>query len=218
VCGEYTIKMKEEKISGILFAENSYVLVPLTSDQNLIRKMLSRISTTLAGRYTAVGDALLMARNQSLNTQQDDSKNKRHQTFILFTDADVSRGKVSSSAAAKVIAEHNIPIYTIAIGSSDSEQGAEEIQGGLYQPVDLKLLENIAEQTKAKSYQVDSAQAMQQALEHILKQRQNIATPKPRYETRQLYFYPLILALLLLALLQFLRLIKNNEKWGGVLL
>jgi len=212
---EFTKKMAGEKISIILFAENAYVLVPLSNDQNLIQRMLQRISITLAGRYTAVGDALLMALNESKKSNLEHTKNNqiRHQTFILFTDADVSRGNVSSIAAAKIIAEHSIPVFTIAIGSSQKDDD-KEVEGGLYQAVNLPLLKNIADVTQGKSYQVNDSKAMELALSSILKQRQNIAMPKAQYEHRSLYYLPLLFSLALLMLMQLLRLLgpSGNTK------
>ena len=198
---EFASKMEGEQISVIVFAEQPFILVPLTKDQNLIQGMLNRVTTTLAGRYTAVGDALLMA------LKETNKKKKRHQTFIVFTDADESRGKVTPVAAAKLVAENNIPIYTVAIGSSQKTD--EEVQGGLYQGVNLPLLKNIAEITGGESYQVNDSEAMKKALQNILKQRQNTAEPIPQYERETLYLYPLLFGLLMLILLQISRLFFN---------
>lgn len=196
---EFTTKMAGEHISVIVFAERPFMLVPLSNDQNLIRRMLSRVTTTLAGRYTAVGDALLMALKEA------NKQNNRHQTFILFTDADESRGKVTPLAAAKLVAESDIPVFTIAIGSSQ-KKGNKEVQGGLYQGVNLDLLKSIAESTGGESYQVQDSEAMKTALQNILKQRQNKAEIVPVYERETLYFYPLLIALLMLFLHQLYRL------------
>ncbi|MEE9327080.1 MAG: VWA domain-containing protein [Cocleimonas sp.] len=207
---EFVVKMRGEKLSIILFAEKSYILVPLTSDQNLIRKMLRRITTTLAGRYTAIGDALLMA----LNETQNSSDKKRHKTFILFTDADASRGEVTSMAAATLVAEHQIPVYTIAIGSSNKDPD-KDVSGGLFSTVDLALLEEISELTHGKSYQVNDSEAIKKALQSILKQSQNVAIPKPSFEQEALYFYFLLLALLLLVLSQAIKLIPCFKECRG---
>ena len=200
---EFATKMAGEQLSVIIFAEQPFMLVPLTNDQNLIRRMLSRITTTLAGRYTAVGDALLMALKEA-NKQTD-----RHQTFILFTDADASRGKVTPHASAKLIAESNIPVFTIAIGSSQKKE-YEEVQGGLYQAVDLTLLKNIADITGGESYQVHDSDAIKKALDSILNQRQNLAEQIPEYERESLYLYFFILGLLMLLLLQIARLLGSR--------
>ncbi len=218
---EFAVNMRGEKLSIILFAEKAYILVPLTNDQSLIRKMLRRITTTLAGRYTALGDALLMALNETQNTRLAGSGNgsnsKRHKTFILFTDADTSRGEVTSTAAAKLVAEHKIPVYTIAIGSSSKEDSSDnnqdkKIKGGLFSTVDLGLLKEISDITHAKSYQVNDSGAIQKALQSILKQSQNVATPKPRFEQHALYFYLLLLALLLLVLVQIITLFPDFKE------
>lgn len=202
---EFSRNMQGEKISVILFAEQPYILVPFTNHQELIRRMLQRITTSLAGRYTAIGEALMMALNHA-------NKNKgRHQTFILFTDADASRGKISASAAAQLVGEHGIPIYSIAIGSSQ-KSGDKDVAGGLYQAVDLSLLDDISQQSKGQSYQVNNADAMQDALDAILKQRQNLAKPKPQFEHLPLYFYPLGFALLMLFLWQLARLISQARQ------
>jgi Ca-activated chloride channel family protein len=170
--------------------------------------MLRRITTSLAGRYTAVGDALLMALNEAKK------QTGRHQTFILFTDADTSRGKTSASAAAEVVGEYGIPIFTIGIGSSQKNEN-EIIAGGLYHALDLALLENIAKRSKGRSYQVSNTDAMKQALQDILQQRKNTAVAKAQYEHRALYLYPLGLGLLMLVLWQIYGLalqVKNQTK------
>ena len=196
---EFASHMAGERIAVIIFGEQSHILVPLSNDQNLISRMLSRVTTTLAGRYSALGEAMLMALKEAKQTPQ------RHQTIILFTDADASRGKVTPEAAAELLAEQHIPVFTIAIGSSQQDK-TENISGGLYQPVNLILLENIAQRTKGESYQVNDSKAMQQALQGILKQRQNLSSPKPQYERKDLYIYPLLTGLLMLVLFQIWRL------------
>ena len=207
---EFASKMAGERIAVIVFAETPYILLPLSNDQGLIRRMLNRVTTSLAGRYSAVGDALLMAlfmteeaanKNAAHNV---DLRSDRHQTFILFTDVHESLGNVTTAAAADLLAEKNIPVFTIAIGSSQNSKA--EVEGGLYQAVNLALLDDIAKRTQGSSYQVNDSEAMQQALQDILKQRQNTAIPQPRYEQQNLYYYPLIISLLLLVLQQFRRL------------
>lgn len=199
---EFATQMAGEHISVIIFAEQPYTLVPLTNDQYLIRRMLSRITTTLAGRYTAVGDALLLALKEA------QKQSNRHQTFIVFTDADESRGNVTATAAAKLVAESKIPIFTIAIGSSQKSE-EQNIQGGLYQAVNLPLLKEISEITGGKSYQVQDSNAIKEALTNILSQRQNLAEVEPQYQRETLYFYPLMLGLLMLMLLQLIRLVRS---------
>ncbi len=204
---EFASKMVGERIAVIVFAEEPYMLVPLTNDQTLIRGMLARITTTLAGRYSAVGDALLMA--LAMTSSSDRAEADRHKTFILFTDAHDSLGNVTTSAAAELVGEHNIPVFTVAIGSSLSRStlaNQEQVSGGLYQAVNHDLLADISKRTKGNSYEISDSKAMQQALADILQQRQNLAIPVPVYQQTNLYFYPLLLGLVILVLQQIVRL------------
>ena len=206
---EFAKKMDGERIAVIIFGEQSHMLIPLSNDQGLIRRMLSRVTTTLAGRYSAMGEALLMALREAKKTPD------RHQTIILFTDADASRGKVTPAAAAELLAEHHIPVFTIAIGSSQRDK-TDDIRGGLYQPVNLPLLADIAQRTKGASFQVNDSEAMQQALQDILKQRQNLSIPEPQYERKDLYRYPLFTALLMLIMFQIWRLFSEQHLIGNL--
>ncbi len=203
VLDDFASKMQGERLSVIVFAQTPYMLVPLSRDQQLVRRMLSRVTTTLAGRYSAIGEALLLALKEA------DKDSDRQQTFILFTDAQSSQGKVAARAAATLVARKGIPVFTVAIGSSSVQEDAA-VQGGLYQEVNMDLLEAIARQTGGKSYQVHSSKAIQQVLQDISRQRQNLADPIPRYEQHQLYIYPLLAGLLSLLMYQILRL---REGW-----
>ncbi len=206
---EFAVKMTGESISIIVFAEQAYTLVPLSSDQALIRRQLSRITSTLAGRYTAVGDALLLALKEASKQKQ------RHQTFILFTDADDSLGKVTPEAAAQLVAESHIPIFTVAIGSTRQDKN-NAVTGGLYQGVNLGLLKKLADITDGKSYQANDTNAVKNALNDILQQRQNKAEVTPQYERESLYLYPLLFGLGLLLLWQLRRLMIQGSMRSDV--
>ena len=213
---KFASRMEGERISVIIFGEQSYKLVPLTNDQNLIRKMLQRITTSLAGRYSDIGSALLLGlqeANKQQNALKDAGHKKRHQTFILFSDADESRGKVNVHAAAELLAEHNIPLFSIAIGSNVSANSIQPLstKSGLYQPVDVELFERISSTTKGKSYRVENSNTLEKAIANISKLRQNLAIQDPKYIQHPLYFYPLLFGLGLLFLRQLLSLVGNRK-------
>ncbi len=210
---QFASRMKGERISVIIFAEQAFKLVPLSNDQNLIRKMLQRITTSLAGRYSDIGSALLLAlqeaKKQELQLETQAQHKKRHQTFILFSDADESRGKVDVHAATALLAENDIPLFTIAIGGSKSEKAKTE--GGLYHSVNMQLFNYLADQTNGKSYRVENSDTLEKAISDISKLRKNLAIQEPKYIQTPLYFYPLFLGLLLLFLRQLLTLLSNKR-------
>jgi len=120
---------------------------------------------------------------------------------VLFTDADESIGRVDPEAAAALAATSNIPLYTIAIGSTADTMTGDT--GGLaYQPVNLALLQTLSARTGAKTYQAGDAQAVEQALADITRQHQNAAEQTPRYQQQPLYHWLLLAGLLPLMLWQ----------------
>ena len=190
---DFANRLQGERLGMIVFAENPYLLVPLTRDPTLVQRQLQRLTPTLAGRVSAVGDAITLALKEAGKQPQ------RKPIFVLFTDADESIGRVDPEAAAALAAENKIPLYTIAIGSTAATMEGDT--GGLaYQPVNLALLQTLSARTGAKTYQAGDTQAVEQALADITRQHQNAAEQTPRYEQQPLYHWPLLAGLLPLML------------------
>ncbi|UJS26333.1 VWA domain-containing protein [Thiothrix winogradskyi] len=192
---DFANRLQGERLGMIVFAENPYLLVPLTRDPTLVQRQLQRLTPTLAGRVSAVGDAITLALKEAGKQPQ------RKPIFVLFTDADESIGRVDPEAAASLAAESKIPLYTIAIGSTAATMEGDT--GGLaYQPVNLALLQTLSKRTGATTYQAGDAQAVEQALADITRQHQNVAEQIPRYEQQPLYHWLLLAGLLPLMLWQ----------------
>ena len=192
---DFANRLQGERLGMIVFAKNPYLLVPLTRDPTLVQRQLLRLTPTLAGRVSAVGDAITLALKEASKQPQ------RKPIFVLFTDADESIGRVDPEAAAALAAASNIPLYTIAIGSTAATMSGDT--GGLaYQPVNLALLQTLSARTGAKTYQAGDAQAVEQALADITRQHQNEAEQTPRYEQQPLYHWLLLAGLLPLMLWQ----------------
>ena len=192
---DFATRLSGERIGVIVFAENPYLLVPLTRDPTLVQRQLQRLTPTLAGRVSAVGDAVTLAVKEAAKRPQ------RKQIFVLFTDADESIGRVTPEAAADLAAQSGIPLYTVAIGSTAATQQGDT--GGLaYQPVNLALLQAMSKRTGATTYQAGDATAIEQALADITRQHQNSAEQPPRYEQQPLYHWFLLAGLLPLMLWQ----------------
>lgn len=186
---DFASRLQGERLGMIVFAETPYLLVPLTRDPTLVQHQLQRLTPTLAGRVSAVGDAIILALKEVGKQPQ------RKPIFVLFTDADESIGHVDPEAAAALAAESHIPLYSIAIGSTAATMEGDT--GGLaYQPVNLALLQALSQRTGAKTYQAGDTQAVEQALADITRQHQNAAQPIPRYQQQALYPWLLLAGLL----------------------
>lgn len=197
VIDRFVANLEGNRISVIVFGETAHTFIPLTLDQQFIRRMLARIEPTMAGRYKAVGDAIALAVS---NTRQSPGK---HPVFVLFTDVHTPSGKITPQSATQLATADGIPVYTVAIGAASYAAEEQRTSGLLYDPVNLPLLESISASTGARSYQASDADALREAIGNIDRREKNITTTTPRYFRQPLYQWPLLSGLMLIILYQF---------------
>jgi len=203
-------RLEGDRISVIVFGESAYTFVPLTEDLSLTRRMLSRLKTTMAGRYNALGEAIALAVKQSDEAvDKSGNSSNRRRLLILFTDTGDSTDSISPMAAARLAKESGLPMYTIAIGASGYDAAEDELAGLIYHPADMALLKSMADLTGAKNYQAGDEKALDDAIQDIdLREKYKKELP-PRFFTVALFPVPLILGLLMLSLNQFYRLLRS---------
>ena len=207
VLNEFIRELTGERMSIIVFGSHAYTLVPLTSDQFLLQKMLSRVQATMAGRFNAIGDGIALAVKQA--APAENSLTKRKRVLVLLTDADQPTGDISPEIAAQLAKNENLPLYTIAIGAT-SIAAEEQRRGGLlYSPVDLSLINKISTITGAKSFQAGDADALNNAIKAINLHESNKQKVKPLYYREALYHWFLIVAVSLFSLQQLISLLSH---------
>jgi Ca-activated chloride channel family protein len=185
-----------EKLSIIVYGERAHTLTPFTRDHALVKHMLGRISTGLAGRSNAMGEALAHAVRQS----ETATENKR--IIILFTDGSRPTGKIPPEAAMELARLKGIKIYTVGIGAGSNEASEKKYSGLVYNPVDIERLKLIAQHTGAKFYWAGDTQQLDLVIRDIERTERNQRKPEPRFIMHPLYSWPLLLGILLILALQ----------------
>jgi len=212
VLDKFIQELKGERMSIIVFGDHAYTLVPLTSDQTLLRSMLSRVQATMAGRFNAIGDAIALAVQQSSQFTNKKKDRKRKRVLVLLTDADQPTGKIEPVIAARLAKNAHLPLYTIAIGATSSSAGEKQLGGLLYSPVDLTLLEQLSSITGARNYQAGNPNALENAIRAIHSHESNKRSVKPVYFREPLYYWLLISAFIIFSLQQFIAVLLTNYK------
>src|SRR5690554_4084274 len=100
-----------DRLGLVLFGSQAYVQAPLTHDRDAIAQWLEESFIGLAGRETAIGDAIGLAIKRLL----DEPAASR--VLILITDGANTAGSVSPLRAARLAAEHGIRIFSIGVGA-----------------------------------------------------------------------------------------------------
>jgi Ca-activated chloride channel homolog len=100
----------QDRLGLILFASAPYVQTPLTYDRNAVVQMLEEAVVGLAGRDTAIGDAIGLA------VKRLRAEPPGNRVIVLLTDGDNSVGRLTPLQAAGLAARAGVRIYSIGLG------------------------------------------------------------------------------------------------------
>jgi len=185
-----------DRIGLILFGDQAYIQAPLSFDRHTVNRLLMESAIGLAGKMTAIGDAIGLA------VKHLSTKKNQHQVLILLTDGVNTAGKLSPLEAARLAKAAGLRIYTIGIGADSMLQqgffGATRVNPSA--DLDEKMLTDIAEETGGHYFRARSSDEMAQIYRDI-DAIEPIAHDKQFFRPiKALFFYPLAAALILLLL------------------
>jgi len=113
VAEDFIARRTGDRVGLILFGSQAYVQTPLTEDHETVQYFLRDAVIGLAGRSTAIGDAIGLAVKR-LRDREAETR-----VLVLLTDGENTVG-VRPMEAAQLAAENNVRIYTIGIGGTGS--------------------------------------------------------------------------------------------------
>jgi Ca-activated chloride channel family protein len=141
---EFLDKVQDVRVGLTVFARISFTQCPLTTDLQVVKKLLSNVdvfSVKLDG--TAIGDALVSSLNRLQEgvgkvSKEEESKSslidrflpkpipglegplKDTQAILLLTDGGNNAGIVDPLTAARICASKGVKVYTIGVGAQGS--------------------------------------------------------------------------------------------------
>ncbi len=214
VIGRFVEQRPGDRLGLILFGSHAYPYVPLTFDHAMLGSLLDDVSTGLAGRLTAIGDAIAVAINTL--SQQD----SRHQVLILVTDGSNTAGSNDPLTAAQIASRFGMTIYTVGIGND--EETLKKLTNQANVPPEIllneKLLRQIAGLTNGRYFRAFDATSLERIYDE-LDQLEPVDVEADQYRPQvSLFQYPTMLAALLLIiyiLQRLLRLLQAHQADGA---
>jgi len=110
VLADFLDRREGDRVGLIVFGERAYALVPLTLDRDSVRSQLLDSVVGLAGRETALGDAIGLA----VKRLRDQPPGQR--VLVLLTDGVNTAGQLDPAKAAELARDHDVRIHTVAFG------------------------------------------------------------------------------------------------------
>jgi Ca-activated chloride channel family protein len=196
------------RLSLVVFSEQAYTLVPLTTDHSLLQYQLQRLQpASLTGRRTDPGKALLYTLNELSPRLRAGEK----PVLVMLTDANRPVRDIDPRIAATLVKQHGLHLHTIAIGAG-SLAGKEKTNSNLiYQPANIKLLASMASAGDGQAFRADSHASLQRALQTIQAGAQQHTQAEPVFIRIPLYYWPLGLALFWILLWQTLPVLRPGK-------
>jgi Ca-activated chloride channel family protein len=161
VAGEFIQRRRGDRVGLILFGSRAYLQTPLTFDTETTAILLDESEIGLAGRETAIGDAIGLA----VKRLRDDAASDR--VLILLTDGANTSGEVQPLQAAEFAARDGLTVYTVGVGAD--EMMVQDFFGSrVVNPsadLDEDTLRTIAERTGGRYFRARDAKGLERIYE-----------------------------------------------------
>ncbi|TXH72129.1 MAG: VWA domain-containing protein [Lysobacteraceae bacterium] len=149
VISDFLDRRRGDRIGLIVFGYRAYALTPLTRDLDTVREQLDATVVGLAGRETAIGDAIGLAAKR-LQKQPAEQR-----VLILLTDGVNTAGTIDPVKAAELARTVGVRIHTIAFGGTANKLsvfGIPVTLPGGEPEIDEEMLGKVAQMTGGRSF------------------------------------------------------------------
>ena len=189
VADDFIKRRVGDRIGLILFGREAYLQTPLTFDRETVRTLLDEAVIGLAGKETAIGDAIGLA----IRTLEDAGVEEGRRVLILLTDGANTAGAVDPLKAAELAAQRNVVIYTVGIGADAlmvrSLFGLRQINPSA--DLDEKTLTTIAQMTGGRYFRARDTQEFAE-IYRILDELEPAESEEEGYRpVKELFYWPL---------------------------
>jgi Ca-activated chloride channel family protein len=192
-----------DRIGVVVFSGESFTLVPLTLDKQVLRTQISGIQQGLIQDGTAIGDGLGISISRIMNS------NLKSKVVILLTDGVDQGGRISPLEAKAMARSYGIRIYTIGVGTEGYAPFPVQSAGGTVTAqlqkvtIDEPLLRSIADETGGRYYRAKDNEGLASIYKEIDELERTPVTVK-QLEHRVEKFHAFAIAAALLLLLEWI--------------
>jgi len=192
VAGQFIERRQGDRLGLILFGDQAYLQTPLTFDRKTANIQLQEAAIGLAGKRTAIGDAIGLAVKRLRDQPQE------NRVLILLTDGENTAGTVEPQKAADIAASAGVRIYTIGVGAD------ERVVSGFFgnrrvanNELDEPALIAIAEKTGGQYFRARDIKGLE-AIYQLLDELEPVSEAEEVFRpVHERYMWPLAAALLL---------------------
>ncbi|KPQ00446.1 MAG: Ca-activated chloride channel-like protein [Bacteroidetes bacterium HLUCCA01] len=164
---EFLDNRGDDRVGLVIFAGDSFTLVPPTTDYRLVRQQLLGLDIGVVRDGTAIGMGVATAVNR-LKSSSSASK-----VIILLTDGENNAGEIDPLTSADLAAAYDIRLYTIGVSTEGTAPYpiSDPVFGTRYHPlpvdIDEPMLTEMASRTGGRYFRARDNEALQQIYAEI---------------------------------------------------
>jgi len=191
VLADFLDRRAGDRVGLLIFGERAYTLTPITADLTTVRNQLTDSEVGLAGRDTAIGDAIALAVKR-LREQPEGQR-----VLILLTDGVSNAGVLQPLRAAELAKAEGVRVYPVAFGGDGGMSlfGVQIAAGD--DPVDEATLRRIAELTGGRAFRARNTDELAGIYAELDRLEPITAAGEAVRPYIERYAWPLALAMLL---------------------
>ena len=110
VLADFLSRREGDRVGLVVFGNAAFVQVPFTQDLDASRRLLNELTPRMAGPKTALGDAI------GLGITLFERSEVKQRVMIALTDGNDTGSQVPPAEAARIAADKDIVVYTVAVG------------------------------------------------------------------------------------------------------
>jgi Ca-activated chloride channel family protein len=195
---DFLKRRQGDRVGLIVFGSQAYLHTPLTFDLEAVRAALATMETGFAGRETALGDAIGLS-TKHLKPLADNAR-----VLIVLTDGANTAGRLTPQQATWLAQRAGVRIHAIGIGALPGGTESATPATGL----DEATLQQVARQTGGSYLRATDSAAIENFFHQLGQSVPSTQGAAVRLPQRELYPWPLGLAL---ALTTWLTLRRTRE-------
>lgn len=166
VAADFVSGRPNDRIGLVVFAGESFTQSPLTTDHEMLKKLLSELKEGLVEDGTAIGMGIATAASR---LKESETKSK---VIILATDGENNAGFIDPLTATDIAIQYGIRVYTIGVGTIGKapypfQYGGRTVYQDVEVKIDEELLTKIADQTGGKYFRATDNKSLQRIYDEI---------------------------------------------------
>ena len=156
VLADFLDRRAGDRVGLLVFGQRAYALTPLTLDLSTVRQQLDDSVVGLAGRETALGDALALA------VKRLQSQPASQRVVVLLTDGVNTAGVLDPDKAAELARDAHVRVHTVAFGGDGGMSffGLRLPVSGGDDEIDEAGLKRIADTTGGRAFRARDTESL----------------------------------------------------------